>query len=73
MPKWRLLLLAALATAAGMAPRAQAQTATLEDYVQQGLARNLALQQQEFAYRQSEQALREARGLYLPSLNDGAR
>jgi outer membrane protein TolC len=50
-----------------------AQIATLDSYVREGLAGNLALQQQNFSYEKSEQALRQARGLFLPSLTLSAR
>ncbi|MBP9882323.1 MAG: TolC family protein [Chitinophagales bacterium] len=46
-----------------------AQSAILDNYVQEGIKNNLALQQQEFSLQQSIYALKEARGLFLPSLN----
>ncbi len=54
-------------------PAATAQIATLDGYVREGLAGNLTLQQQNFSYEKSEQALREARGLFLPSLTLSTR
>ncbi|MCI0696201.1 TolC family protein [candidate division KSB1 bacterium] len=55
------------------APAVTAQMATLDRYVREGLAGNLALQQQNFSYEKSAQALRQARGLFLPSLTLSAR
>ncbi|MGB3075412.1 MAG: TolC family protein [Chitinophagales bacterium] len=46
-----------------------AQSAILENYVTEGLKNNLALQQKEFSLQKSMYALKEARGLFLPSLN----
>ena len=46
-----------------------AQSAILENYIQEGIKNNLALQQQEFSLQQSIHALKEARGLFLPTLN----
>lgn len=46
-----------------------AQTPVLEAYVAEGLANNLALQRQDYAYERSVQALREAKGLYLPQVS----
>lgn len=46
-----------------------AQSAILENYVNEGLKNNLALQQKEFSLQKSMYALKEARGLFLPSLN----
>lgn len=54
-------------------PALTAQMPTLDSYVREGLAGNLALQQQNFSYEKSEQALRQARGLFLPSLTLSAR
>jgi outer membrane protein len=45
----------------------------LEHYVRQGLESNLALQQKEFSLEKSLQALREAKGMFLPSLGIEAR
>jgi outer membrane protein TolC len=71
-PKFSIVS-ASLAIALCMMPPAHAQTVTLDHYVREGLESNLALQQQNFSYQKSEQALREARGLFFPSLNLGAR
>lgn len=46
-----------------------AQNTVLEKYVNEGLKNNLALQQREFSLQKSMYALKEARGLFLPSLN----
>ena len=73
MPKAVLTFFVALAALAVVTSVAHAQTVTLDGYVQEGLASNLALRQQDFSYQKSEQALREARGLFFPSLNLGAR
>jgi outer membrane protein TolC len=54
-------------------PAVWAQTTTLDRYVREGLAGNLALRQENFSYEKSEQALRQARGLFLPSLTLSAR
>ena len=45
----------------------------LEEYVKYGLDNNLALQQKQTGYEKSLEALREARGLFYPSLSLGAR
>jgi outer membrane protein len=53
----------------------------LDDYVRAGLENNLALKQEQFSLEKSLQALKEARGMYLPrisiegrfSLADGGR
>jgi outer membrane protein len=45
----------------------------LEQYIRQGLAGNLALQQKEFSLKKSLQALREAKGMFLPTLGIEAR
>ena len=52
---------------------ALAQQDPLEEYIKIGLETNLALQQQEFSLEQSVQVLNEARGLYFPSIDVGAR
>jgi len=53
-------------------PGLQGQNA-LEQYIQQGLASNLALQQKEFSFEKSLQALREAKGMFLPTIGVEAR
>jgi outer membrane protein TolC len=45
----------------------------LKNYISTALESNLALQQQEFSYQQSLKALKEARGLFLPSIAINAR
>lgn len=45
----------------------------LHAYIREGLDGNLALRQQTFSLEQSLQALREARGLFLPSLEFSTR
>jgi len=49
------------------------QANQLDQYIQEGLTSNLALKQQDLALNQSLQALREARGLFLPSVSIEAR
>jgi outer membrane protein TolC len=72
MAKRILLFITSLAVLIGV-PAATAQIAMLDGYVRAGLAGNLALQQQNFSYEKSGQALRQARGLFLPSLTLSAR
>ena len=50
-----------------------AQETALDRYIQQGLESNLALKQQQFSLEQSMEALNEARGMFFPSLDLGAR
>jgi len=45
----------------------------LDQYVKQGLINNLAMQQQEFSLEISLEALKEARGMFLPSISIQAR
>ena len=52
---------------------ALAEHPLLEGYIQQGLESNLALQQKEFSLAQSLQALKEARGMFLPAAGIEAR
>ena len=47
--------------------------AVLEKYIEIGLKSNLALKQQEFSLKKSLKALREARGMFLPSISIEAR
>jgi outer membrane protein len=49
------------------------QLALLDKYIEMGLSGNLALQQQRFLLDESLQALREARGMFLPSVSLEAR
>ena len=51
------------------APAVRAQGPILEGYVKQGLQSNQALQQQRLTLEQSLESLREARGLFLPSVD----
>ena len=44
-----------------------AQSRTLDEYVALGLRQNLGLKQEELAVQRSGAALREARGLFLPT------
>lgn len=46
---------------------------TLDRYIQIGLDNNLALRQEEFSLQMSLQALKEARGMFLPSISIEAR
>ena len=50
-----------------------AQENPLDSYIKQGLQSNLALQQQRYTLEQSMEALKEARGLFFPSLDLNAR
>lgn len=45
----------------------------LEKYIAEGLQANLALKEREFSYQQSAAALKEARGMFLPSATIEAR
>ncbi|MBN2275967.1 MAG: TolC family protein [Bacteroidales bacterium] len=54
-------------------PKLEAQTTVLHDYVQEGLGNNLALQQKIDNYSMSLQVLREAKGMFYPSLSFNAR
>jgi len=56
-----------------LVPRLAAQPTPLETYVGQGLQNNLALKQKEISLEQSLWALREARGMFLPSVEIAAR
>lgn len=47
--------------------------ALLDQYVKTGMANNLALKQQNFSLQQSMQALKEARGMFLPTVSIEAR
>ena len=50
-----------------------AQNSIIDKYIHQGLESNLALQQQNFSLQQSLQALREAKGQFLPALQISSR
>lgn len=57
-----------------IAPLVSASVQTrLDEYVAQGLRNNLALQQQGFSLAKSMEALKEARGLFLPTVAIQAR
>ncbi|MEO0899312.1 MAG: TolC family protein [Bacteroidota bacterium] len=49
-----------------------AQQAILDQYVQEGLENNLALKRQDMSYEKSLQALKEAKGLFLPGVSFNA-
>jgi outer membrane protein len=49
------------------------QEAVLDRYIEEGLRENLALRQKEFSYERSTAALKEARGMFMPSLGLEAR
>ncbi|MEZ4825115.1 MAG: TolC family protein [Bacteroidia bacterium] len=51
---------------------AGAQSGILDGYVNEGLQNNLALKSSEMSYQKSVQALREARGLFMPQLTFSA-
>ncbi|MCE9602474.1 MAG: TolC family protein [Gemmatimonadetes bacterium] len=55
------------------APALHAQSRALDDYVALGLKQNLGLRQEELAVQRSGAALREARGLFLPTATINAR
>lgn len=62
-----------LAVLAMLAPMwLQAQSQVLENYIQQGLAANLALRNRELAVQQSEEQIRQAKGMMLPSVSFNA-
>ncbi|MCK5033018.1 MAG: TolC family protein, partial [Calditrichia bacterium] len=50
-----------------------AQDGVLNEYVKYGLESNLALNQQKISLEQSIQSLKEARGMFFPSINIDAR
>ena len=62
-----LFLLSGLVYAEG------SNNALLEKYIEIGLKSNLALKQQEFSLEKSLKALREAKGMFLPSVSIEAR
>jgi outer membrane protein len=45
------------------------QTSFLDDYISEGLENNLTLKEHRLSYEQSLQALREAKGMFYPSLS----
>lgn len=70
-----LLVLPLVGTETAIAPQLDSKTETgiLSDYIQLGLENNLALQQERFSLEKSLQALREAKGMMLPSVSIEAR
>lgn len=56
-----------------MITRASAADSILEAYIDQGIQNNLALKQQDFSLQKSLAELKEARGMFLPSLSIIAR
>ena len=66
-------LLAAAVIIASGAPALHAQSRALDEDVALGLKQNLGLRQEELAVQRSGAALREARGLFLPTATLNAR
>lgn len=66
----RLVWVAVVATLLPMWLQAQSQV--LENYIQQGLAANLALRNRELAVQQSEEHIRQAKGMMLPAVSFNA-
>lgn len=56
-----------------IASTASAQNEVLDKYVKLGLENNLALKQKQFSLQKSLQALKEARGMFLPAIGIEAR
>ena len=56
-----------------IATAVQASESVLDKYVNQALQNNLALHQQQFSLEKSLAALKEARGLFFPSIGINAR
>jgi len=54
-------------------PLAEAQEAPLDQYIQQALESNIALQQQQLSYEASLAALEEAKAMFFPTLSIQAR
>lgn len=52
-----------------MAPHVNGEPNTLDEYIALGLQNNLAIKQQEFQLEKSMEALKEARGMFLPSVH----
>jgi outer membrane protein len=52
-----------------LAPYVNGQVNTLDEYIALGLKNNLAIKQQEFQFAKSMEALKEARGMFLPSIH----
>jgi outer membrane protein len=57
----------------GISILSTAQNQVLNDYIKSGLENNLALNQKLASYEKSIQALREAKGLFLPQISFNAR
>ncbi len=57
----------------GISILSTAQKTVLDDYIKNGLENNLALNQKLASYEKSIQALREAKGLFLPQISINAR
>jgi outer membrane protein len=57
----------------GISILSTAQNSALDDYIEMGLENNLALNQKLASYEKSIQALREAKGLFLPQISINAR
>lgn len=66
LPVLLLALIGALSTTYGQ------QSAILEQYVQQGLASNLALRQQDLNLQKNMEAIRQAKNLFLPTVQFAA-
>ena len=66
-------LVALVAGSALGVPTLHAQSRVLDEYVALGLKQNLGLRQEELAVQRSGAALREARGLFLPTATINAR
>lgn len=66
------LIAAAIIVSFG-APALHGQSRALDDYVALGLKQNLGLRQEDLAVQRSGAALREARGLFLPTATLNAR
>ena len=66
-------LLFSLLLALGYVSLAVAQQAPLDEYIQEGLENNLALQQQSLDLQKSLQAMDEARGMFMPEVSLQAR
>lgn len=67
------VILAAGAVVSAAPPGQETGQDTLEHYIQTGMENNLSLQQHQFSLKQSIQALKEARGMFLPSVSIEAR
>jgi outer membrane protein TolC len=53
---------------AGLAPLGAQKSAILEQYIRTGLSNNLSLQQQGIGLQQSQEAIRQSKALFLPTL-----